>query len=152
LRPEDPYLPEVWAKAVHPMAWQHQVPMKLPSISPQPYTAMAFRGAQYAADQGAAHSYHRRMLTAFFRENRDIGDRETLAGLAEDVDLDRAGFLAALDDEAYVRRHQRALEESAALPITVVPTIVIGQRRIEGVATEGVIIRALEESAVDGAA
>jgi predicted DsbA family dithiol-disulfide isomerase len=44
------------------------------------------------------------------------------------------------------------LEESAALRITVVPTIIIGQRRIEGVATEGVIIRALEESAVDGAA
>ncbi len=31
--------------------------------------------------------------------------------------------------------------------ITVVPTIIIGTRRIEGVATEGVIRRALHEAA-----
>jgi len=152
LRPEDPYLPDIWTRAVYPMARRHQVPMTLPSVSPQPYTATAFRGAQYAAAHGAAHAYHRRVMTAFFQENRDIGDRDTLAGLAADIGLDRVGYLDALDDDAYAHRHQLALAESAAMGITVVPTLVIGRRRIEGVATEGVIARALDGDAAEGAA
>lgn len=36
--------------------------------------------------------------------------------------------------------------------ITVVPTIVIGRRRIEGVATEGVVTRALDEDVAKGVA
>lgn len=152
LRPEDAYLPDIWARAVYPMAQRYHVPMTLPSISPQPYTATAFRGAQYAADHGAAHAYHRRVMTAFFRENRDIGDRNILADLAVDVGLDRVGYLDALDDDTYARRHQQALAESTAMRITVVPTIVVGRRRIEGVATEGVITRALDEEAVRGVA
>ncbi|MFI8852467.1 DsbA family protein [Streptomyces sp. 891-h] len=152
LRPEDAYLPDIWTRAVHPMARRHQVPMTLPSISPQPYTALAFQGAQYAAAHGAARAYHRRVMTAFFRENRDIGDRDALADLATDVGLDRAGYLDALDDDAYAQRHRLALDESAAMGITVVPTLVIGRRRIEGVAAEGVIARALDEDAAEDAA
>lgn len=152
LRPEDPYLPRIWAQAVYPMASRHRVPMTLPSVSPQPYTAMAFRGSLYAADHGVAHAYHRRIMTALFQENRDIGDEDTLAQLAADVGLDRAACLSALEDHDYARRHAQALDESAATGITVVPTIVIGPRRIEGVATEGVILRALAEDAARGAA
>lgn len=143
LRPEEAYLPDVWQRAVYPMARRHEVPMRLPTVSPQPYTELAFRGAQYALDQGRADVYHRRVMTAFFREDLDIGDRAILARLAEEVGLDPAAYAAALDDEEYAERHRQALAESARLDITVVPTIIIGARRIEGVATEGVIRRAL---------
>lgn len=147
LRPEDPYLPEIWKRAVYPMARRHGVAMTLPSISPQPYTELAFRGAQYAADQGRADAYHRRLMGAFFREGLDIGDRELLARLAEEIGLDPAAYAAALDAQVYVERHRQALAESTRLNITVVPTIAIGDRRIEGVATEAVIRRALDEVA-----
>ena len=147
LRPEDPYLPDIWQRAVYPMARQHKVPMSLPSISPQPYTDTAFRGAHYAADQGLAEAYHRRIMTAFFREDFDIGDREVLARLAEEIGLDPEAYSAALDAPEYAQRHRQALAESARMDITVVPTIVIGARRIEGVATEDVIRRALAEAA-----
>lgn len=121
--------------------------MKLPSISPQPYTNLAFRGAQYAAEQGRAEAYHRRMMTAFFRENLDIGNRTVLARLAEETGLDPAAYTAALDDHTYAERHREALAESARLNITDVPTIIIGARRIEGIATECVIRRALDTAA-----
>lgn len=85
-------------------------------------------------------------MTAFFRENVDIGDRVVLARLAQEAGLDPAAYAAALDDEEYAERHRQALAESARMDITVVPTIVIGTRRIEGVATEGVISRALDEA------
>ncbi|GAA5206352.1 DsbA family oxidoreductase [Streptomyces thinghirensis] len=149
LRPEDPYLPDIWERAVYPMARHHQVPMRLPAISPQPYTEPAFRGAQYAVEQGRAraHAYHRRVMTAFFREGLDIGDRSVLVRLAEEAGLDPAAYAAALDEQEYAERHRQALAESARMNITVVPTIVIGTRRIEGVATEGVIRRALHEAA-----
>ncbi|MBQ0868810.1 DsbA family protein [Streptomyces sp. A73] len=147
LRSEDPYLPEIWERAVYPMARHHQIPMRLPTISPQPYTELAFRGAQYAADQGRAQAYHRRVMTAFFREDLDIGDRAVLFRLAEEAGLDPAAYAAALDEQEYAERHRQALTESARMHITVVPTIVIGSRRIEGVATEGVIRRALHEAA-----
>ncbi|MFE0801230.1 DsbA family protein [Streptomyces sp. NPDC058812] len=147
LRPEDPYLPHIWERAVYPMARHHQVPMRLPTISPQPYTELAFRGAQYAAEQVRAHAYHRRVMTAFFREDLDIGDRAVLARLAEEAGLDPAAYAAALDEQEYAERHRQALAESARMNITVVPTIIIGTRRIEGVATEGVIRRALHEAA-----
>ena len=147
LRSEDPYLPDIWHRAVYPMAGRHEVSMELPSMSPQPYTDLAFRGAQYAADQGRAESYHRRMMTAFFGENLDIRDRTVLARLAEEIGLDPAAYTAALDDPAYADRHREALAESARINITVVPTIIVGARRIEGVATEGVIRRALDTAA-----
>ncbi|MEU4601990.1 DsbA family protein [Kribbella sp. NPDC023972] len=146
LRPEDPYLPDIWQRAVYPMARRHEVPMGLPTISPQPYTELAFRGAQYALEQRRADVYHRRVMTAFFRENLDIGDRVILARLAEEAGLDPAAYAAALDDQEYAERHRQALAESARMDITVVPTIIIGARRIEGVAAEGVIRRALHEA------
>lgn len=145
LRPEDPYLPDIWQRAVYPMARRYQVPMRLPTVSPQPYTELAFRGARYAADQGRADAYHRRMMTAFFRDGLDIGDRRVLAGLAQQVGLDPVAYDRALDDEVYAERHRQALAESAAMQITVVPTIRIGARRIQGVASEAVIRRALDE-------
>ncbi|WP_433325962.1 DsbA family oxidoreductase [Spirillospora sp. CA-294931] len=146
LRPEDPYLPDIWRRAVYPMARRHQVSMRLPTISPQPYTELAFRGAQYASDQGRANAYHRRVMTAFFRDDLDIGNRAILARLAQETGLDPTAYAAALDDEEYAERHRRALAESARLDITVVPTIIIGVRRIEGVATESVLRRALHEA------
>ncbi|MBA4863834.1 DsbA family protein [Streptomyces sp. PSKA54] len=146
LRVEDPYLPDIWQRAVYPMARRHEVPMRLPTISPQPYTELAFRGAQYALEQSRADVYHRRVMTAFFRENLDIGDRVILARLAEEAGLAPAAYAAALEDEDYAERHRQALAESARMDITVVPTIIIGARRIEGVATEGVIRGALDEA------
>ncbi|MDN5725566.1 MAG: DsbA family protein [Propionibacteriales bacterium] len=146
LRPEDAYLPRIWRQAVLPMAGRYEVPMRLPSISPQPYTALAFRGATYAQDQNVGHAYHRRMLTAFFREDLDIGSATVLSELAEQVGLDRTDFLAALDDESRARQHTEALAASARLDITVVPTMIIGDRRIEGVASEAVLRQALDQA------
>lgn len=147
LRPEDPYLPDIWQRAVYPMARRYGVPMTLPTVSPQPYTEPAFRGAQYAADRGVSRAYHRRLLTAFFQEDQDIGERTVLTALAAEIGLDGDGFTAALDDPRYAAGHREALAEGRRLGITVVPTILVGGRRIDGVATEDVLRRALGEAA-----
>ncbi|MFD7298644.1 DsbA family protein [Streptomyces sp. NPDC059897] len=143
LRHEGPDRPEVWQHAVLPMARHHKVPIRLPTVSPPPRTELASRGARYAARHGRARAYHRRVLAAHFREDLDIGDRSVLTRLAEESGLDPAAYAAALDDQEYAAQHRRALAESARMKLTVVPTIVIGGHRIDGVATEDAIRRAL---------
>lgn len=133
LRPEDDYLPQIWASAVYPMARRLGVDITLPAVSPQPYTALAFEGYQYAAEQGLGTAYTRRMFRAFFQESQDLGQIDVLATLAGEIGLDEAAFRAALAEGSYRAKHQDALREAAAHQVRAVPTILIGDTRIEGV-------------------
>lgn len=134
LRPEDEYLPAVWARSVYPMARRMNVDITLPTVSPQPYTRLAFEGYQYAAEHGRAAEYTPRMLRAFFQENRDIGQIDVLADIASELGLDTAGFTEALTAGTYTKAHQEALRTAEAYRISVAPTIIIGERhRLEGV-------------------
>ncbi len=133
LRPEDEYLPAIWERAVYPMARRLGVDITLPDVSPQPYTALAFVGYQYAADQGLGTEYNQRLFRAFFQESRDLGLADVLATLAGEVGLDEAGFRAALEDGRYRARHEEALREAAAHQVQSVPTLLVGDIRIEGV-------------------
>ncbi|MET9961900.1 DsbA family oxidoreductase [Streptomyces sp. NPDC006326] len=134
LRPEDEYLPAIWERAVYPMARRMGVDITLPTVSPQPYTRLAFEGYQYAAEHGKAAEYTPRMLRAFFQENRDIGRPDVLADIAAELGLDAAAFTRALEDGTYTAAHQEALRTAQAYRITVAPTIIIGDgHRIEGV-------------------
>ncbi|HEV3255395.1 MAG TPA: hypothetical protein VG013_00815, partial [Gemmataceae bacterium] len=44
LRPEGDYLQRAWQQSVYPLARQMGVPIKLPPVSPQPHTHLAFEG------------------------------------------------------------------------------------------------------------
>lgn len=133
LRPEDDYLPSVWRRAVYPMARRLGVDITLPDVSPQPCTALAFEGYQYAAERDRGTAYTRRMFRAFFQENRDLGQIGVLTALAGEIGLDEAGFRAALEGGSYRARHQDALREAAAHQVQSVPTLLVGDIRIEGV-------------------
>ncbi|MFG2844372.1 DsbA family protein [Kitasatospora sp. NPDC048296] len=144
LRPEDPYLPAIWERAVYPMARRMGVDITLPTVSPQPYTRLAFEGYQYAAEHGRAAEYTPRVLRAFFQENRDIGRTEVLADIASELGLDGADFTAALTAGSYNAAHQDALRTAEAFRISVAPTIIIdGRHRIEGVPTVAQIRKAV---------
>ncbi|MFJ7414740.1 DsbA family protein [Streptomyces sp. NPDC098077] len=133
LRPEDAYLPGIWERAVYPMARRLGVDITLPAVSPQPHTALAFEGYQYAAERGLGTAYNQRMFRAFFQENQDLGQLDVLVALAGEIGLDEAGFRAALTDGVHRARHQEALREAAAHQVRSVPTILVGDTRIEGV-------------------
>ncbi|MEV6742268.1 DsbA family oxidoreductase [Streptomyces sp. NPDC051104] len=134
LRPEDEYLPSVWASSVYPMARRMGVDITLPTVSPQPYTRLAFEGYQYAAEHGKAAEYTPRMLRAFFQENQDIGRLEVLTAIAAELGLDADDYARALKDGTYRETHQEALRTAEAYRISAVPTIIVNDRhRIEGV-------------------
>ncbi|MFB7667612.1 DsbA family protein [Kitasatospora sp. NPDC056138] len=133
LRPQDGYLPDIWQRAVYPMARRLGVDITLPTVSPQPYTRLAFEGYQYAAAHGRGAEYTRRMFRAFFQEDQDLGEPDVLTALALEIGLDADAFRAALDDGTHRTAHQDALREAAAHRIQSVPTILVGDTRIEGV-------------------
>ncbi|WMX45710.1 DsbA family oxidoreductase [Streptomyces roseicoloratus] len=160
LRPEDEYLPAIWQRAVYPMARRMGVDITLPTVSPQPYTRLAFEGYQYAAEQGKGAAYTARMFRAFFQEDLDLGQVDVVVRLAEEIGLDGETLRKALDDGTYTAAHQDALREAAAHSIRSVPTLLVGDTRIEGVPSVPQLRKAIldaqaaqaEQEAVQGAA
>lgn len=147
LRPEDQYLQTIWPQSVYPLADRYGVEIKLPSVSPQPHTGLAWEGYQFAREQGKASEYNERMLKAFFQEDQDIGDIEVLTRLAEEIGLEPSAFRQALEQHTYRDRHQQALDAAYAMQVTSVPTIVIGTRRLSGVQPKEVLLQTLRDEA-----
>lgn len=133
LRVEDPYLPEVWKRSVYPLARRLGVDIRLPTISPQPRTALAFQAFAFAEEHRQGHAFSMRAMEAFFQENRDIGRIDVLVDLGGEIGLDPGALRHALEDGRYVRRHAAALHHATQeRAIHAVPTIFIGDRRFSG--------------------
>ena len=133
LCPEGEYLERVWRESVYPMAKRLGIHIVRPNISPKPHTGLAFEGYQYAMDQGQEPAYTHRMFTAFFQEERHIGDVTTLTKLAGELGLDTLAFHTALDTGQYRERHMETLRHAREeMRITAVPTWVRNQHRLQG--------------------
>jgi len=133
LRPEGDYLQRAWQQSVYPIARRMGVPIRLPPVSPQPHTYLAFEGYQYAKDYGKGNDYNHRVLEAFFVEGQDIGQIGVLTGLAGEVGLDEKEFEEALRTRKYREAHQQALRHAnEEAGVTGVPMFVIGSRALTG--------------------
>lgn len=144
LRPEDDYLQTTWKQSVYPFAEQLGVEIKLPTISPQPYTHLAFEGFQFAKAHGRGNAYTDRLFRAFFQENQDIGDVDVLTALAGEVGLDQVAYRDALENRTYKEAHQEALKASAN--ITSVPTVQIGNETLVGLQSKERLVEAIEKA------
>lgn len=134
LRPEDEYLPRVWRDAVYPMSERVDVPMTLPSVSPQPRTEKAFMVLQLAQEHGLAEAYTEAMFSAFFQQDRNIGHDEVIIDVATSAGLDRTEVKDALNCEER-RAKQRADQDYAVntVGIDAVPGIVVNGQVLRGV-------------------
>ena len=138
LRPEGDYLQRAWQQSVYPIARRMGVPIKLPTVSPQPHTHLAFEGYQYAREHGKGNEYNHRVLEAFFVEGQDIGDIGVLTRLAGEVGLDEKEFEEALRTRKYREAHQRALRHAyEEAGVTGVPMFVIGEPGVDRLAGPG---------------
>lgn len=147
LRPEDEYLQSVWPQSVYPVAAQYGVELRLPSVSPQPYTALAWEGYQFARERRLGTLYNDRVLKAFFQEDQDIGQIGVLVNLASEIGLDAAAFRAALENRTHRDQHREALDAAQSAGIRAVPTFMIGPRKLSGVQTKETLLAALHELA-----
>lgn len=134
LRPEDEYLPRVWRDAVYPMAKRVGIPVRLPSVSPQPRTNKAFLVLQLAHEQGHAEAYSHAMFKAFFQDDRDIGDEDVIVEIASTLGMDAAAIRAAMVDPERLQQHRADLTHATeTLGVTAVPSFIINGRLFQGV-------------------
>ncbi len=148
LRPEGEYLQRAWQQSVYPMAARLGVQMKLPSVSPQPHTRLAFEGLEFAKDRGKGDEYNDRVMRAFFQQSRDIGEIGVLESLAAEIGLDPAEFRSALTEHRYSDRVQRLLRHACdEMRITGVPFFVIGRRQLTGLQSREALEMAIDEAA-----
>lgn len=134
LRPEDDYLPRIWRDAVYPMAERLNVPINLPTISPQPRTEKAFMVLQLAQENGKADAYSEAMFKAFFQDDRNIGDDDVIVDVATSVALEASEVEASLHSEDR-RAKQQADQNYAvnAVGVTSVPSIMVEGHLLPGV-------------------
>ena len=147
LRPEGDYLQRAWQQSVYPLARHMGVPIRLPAVSPQPHTHLAFEGYQYAREHGKGNAYNSRVLEAFFVEGQDIGRIDVLARLAGEVGLDEKAFEEALRSRTYRDAHRRALRHAyEEAGVTGVPMFVIGDRVLTGLQDKETLEAAIEDA------
>ncbi|RAE31972.1 thioredoxin, partial [Burkholderia multivorans] len=128
------YLPRVWRDAVYPMAERVGIPVRLPSVSPQPRTEKAFLVLQLAQEQGLAEDYSRAMFAAFFQDDRDIGDEDVIVDIAETLGMDAASVRQAMSSPERLRQHRADLAHATeTVGVTAVPGIVINGTLLQGV-------------------
>ena len=81
--------------------------------------------AEFAPDIEPA--YHRRLMDAYFAENRTISDPNVLAGIAAECGADPGGFISYVVEneqrlaQAVIDEHNSAIQSG----VTAVPTIVL---------------------------
>lgn len=137
-----------WDSYILPTAKKLGVDMRLPRVSPHPYTHLAFEGCQFAKEHGKGNEFHSRVFTAFFQEEQNIEDIEVLTKLAGEVELPKAAFREALVSRKYREVHQEALKHAyEEANIMAVPTFIIGDEVIQGLASKERLTQAIENEA-----
>lgn len=137
---------EMFQRTIMPWAKQLGVEMKLPRLSPHPYTHTAFEGYQFAKEHGKGSEYQHRVFTAFFQEEKNIGEMDVLVEIAKEVGLNTDDFREALENRTYKEKHEKAMHHAYyEQGIQAVPTFVIGDCVVQGVRDKETLEAAIEQ-------
>lgn len=88
---------------------------------------LALAAGEYARDHGIHDPFHERVFRAYFTETLNIGRREVVLRLAEDVGLDSGDLAVALEEGRYTKRLEDARMEGMRLGVTAVPTFFLNE-------------------------
>jgi predicted DsbA family dithiol-disulfide isomerase len=146
LKPEDEYLPRVWKASVYPMAERLGVPIKLPTVSPQPYTRKAFLGLQYAKQQGKGNEYATAVMKAFFQQNLNIGEDSVLKSILQQIGLNPAGLDEFVNSPQANAQHDADLQYAKQVGIQAVPSLAVGGQFFSGVPSVQALRDAIEHA------
>jgi predicted DsbA family dithiol-disulfide isomerase len=85
------------------------------------------------------YALHEKLFSAFFVEQKNIGDKDILRGIARDAGIDEETIEAAWEDGP---QHQRILQNyqtARQYEIQSVPSFIFGERKLTGVVNESVM-------------
>lgn len=119
-------------EVIQPIARELGIEMKLPWISPHPYSTLAFQGYYFAQEHGLGMQYNDAVFHAFYVEEQDIGNLEILKRIMMDLELDVAAFEEAVNQKTYLPLLNQQDQIKETLGIKGVPTFIINNKRITG--------------------
>ncbi|MDU6040509.1 MAG: DsbA family protein [Clostridium butyricum] len=129
----DPSKLMLWEKYIYPTIDKLNINMKLPNVSPHPYTGLAFQGYHYAKENGKGKEYNDRVFKALFQEEKNIGKIHILKELAKEIGIDENDFEKALLSGKYKEVQNKALNHAYnEANISAVPTFMIGDKVMSG--------------------
>lgn len=92
----------------------------------------ALEAAEYAKEVGLHDSYHRAMFSAYFDDQRNIGERAVIQEVAEGAGLDWSVLGERLDSGYYRQSVEQQIAEAHAVGISGVPAYVLDRYLIVG--------------------
>ena len=106
----------------------------------------ALVGAKYAEAHDAGPAYHKRLMSAYWRDSKDIHDRVVLAGVAAEIGLDKEDFLNALDSEPWTAQVTEDIDLGFQYGIQGVPGMIFNDKYfVSGAQTHDVLGRIVEQ-------
>jgi predicted DsbA family dithiol-disulfide isomerase len=93
----------------------------------------ALKGAELARDAGAFAPYHAGVFRAAFEQRLDIAGHELLGAIAERAGMDRARFLADLQDDRTAARLAENGREADRVGVVGYPTFLLGDFPLTGI-------------------
>lgn len=123
---------EVYAKIAE-AAEAAGLALDLGAIRRQPNTLDAHRLIHWAGIEGRQTAAVSALFAAYFKQGRDIGDREVLADIADEIGMDAAVIHRLLDSPADVEETRARDKAAREMGVTGVPTfIVAGKHAVPG--------------------
>jgi len=149
-------VPEQVSKALEPIrvaGMQDGVEFDFDAIKVMPNTLDAHRMVRWAREAGREDEMVERLYAMFFREGKDIGDHDVLAGAAEEMGLmNRFKARKMLESELDVEEIWQEMKQAHELGLKVVPAYIIaGKYAILGVEDPVTMAQAIQK-AVSGEA
>lgn len=93
-----------------------------------PNSRKALQLTELARDLGLHEQVHSRLMHAYWSEEANIGDTETLLALAEEAGLDREQAQTVLDEGRYLDRIEASTREANMHGINAIPAFVLDGR------------------------
>lgn len=115
-------------------------PEKIPS------SRLALEISEFAREKGKLEVFKDKVFNAYWKEGRDIGDKEILFSLAREAELEVEELQSYLDSGRGKEKLKENLEEAEREGVVGVPTFVIGEERIVGVQPYPVLKKAIQKN------
>lgn len=104
---------------------RYGLPFKMPSVFPV-NTIRALRAAVAALEDGTFAAYHRAVMTAYWSQDQDIGDADTLASIATAAGIDGPRLVARSEEPSIKAALKANTDEAIERGVFGAPTFFVG--------------------------
>jgi 2-hydroxychromene-2-carboxylate isomerase len=112
-------------------ARHYGLPFRMPSAFPV-NTIRALRTAVAALEEGTFPAYHHAVMEAYWANNRDIGDLETLAAVVREAGLEGDRLVARAEEPAIKEGLKANTDDAIGRGVFGAPTFFVGDRMFWG--------------------